>query len=127
MALIGIITYALFIFWIGGIVSIFIDSDHIFGLIGRKPSFKFSETYGRPFHTRTIFILVAYVISFFMGTFIYGFYKGILLGIGDGETLLLMLGLNIFTYLGSKYLGNKFFLRLIEQRKKWRKEKNEQK
>lgn len=119
----GIIAYSLFIFWMCGIISILIDCDHIFCLIGRKPCIKFSESYGRPFHTRTIFILVAFFVSIFVVSYVYGFYRGILFGIGEREVLLLMISLNLITYFGSKYLGSKFMYRLVRQRWKWRQEK----
>jgi len=121
--LIGGFIYALFVFWVCGSLSVLIDIDHIFVLIGRKPPFKLSESYGRPLHNRAIFALVAIIISFFMATFIDGFYRNILLGSGTGNAILLLIGLNIATYYIVKKIGLRFGKRLREQRRVWRQEK----
>ena len=125
--IIGIITYALFVFWVCGGISVLIDSDHILSLFGRKPPFKLSESYGRPLHTRIVFVLASFFVSIIVVSYVYGLYQRILLRLGEGEVLLLMIALNIFTYYIVKYLGNKFLWRLINQRCEWRVEKREEK
>jgi len=121
--LIGIIIYTLFVFWVCGIVSVFIDIDHIFVLIGRKSPIKLSESYGRPFHSRIVFALVAVAISFFMASFGYGFYRGILFGLDPRGSLLLMIGIVVGTFVGTKKIGNIFSKRLKNQRRLWKEEK----
>ena len=116
----GIIVYSLFVFWVCGIVAVLIDFDHIFVLIGRKPRFKLSDSYGRPFHNRAVFALVAVVISLCMATSFDGFYRGILSGLGFGGTVLLLIGMIIITYIVVKKVGNNFGERLREQRRLWR-------
>jgi hypothetical protein len=119
--IIGIILYSLFIFWFGGCISVLVDLDHIFVLIGRKPPYKFSESYGRPFHTRGIFIGIAVGISFVMASFGFRFYRGILQGVGEGTALLFLIGIIIVTGLVFRTVGNRLGRRLDRQRKVWKK------
>jgi hypothetical protein len=120
--LFGIIVYTLFVFWVCGCVSVFIDIDHIYSLIGRRPPFKISESYGRPFHSRTIFALVACGISFIIAAFLDGLYRAILLRLGIGGTILLLISIIIISGVVFYKVGNDFGNRLREQRKTWRKE-----
>lgn len=120
--MIGWILYALFVFWISGVISVLIDIDHIFVLTGRKPPIKFSDTYGRPLHSRVIFTLVAVGISFVMATFVDGLYREILLGCGVGGAILFLVGLIVITGVVTKKVGRNFGNKLREQRQVWRRD-----
>lgn len=113
----GLIGYALFIFWCCGIVSIFVDVDHIWNLFGKEPPVRFSDSFGRPFHTRTVFIIVAIIFSFIMVTFGNGFYEEILRIFGEEGSLLVMIILNVMTYYGSKRIGKQLSIKLYNRSK----------
>ena len=122
MMVYGFISYALFIFWCCGIVSIFVDVDHIWALFGRKPPIRFSNSFGRPLHTRTIFTFIAVIASFIMVTFGNGFYREILRIFGEGGSLLVMVFLNVISYYGSKRVGKRLGIELYNKRKIVRKD-----
>lgn len=113
----GFIGYALFIFWCCGIVSIFVDVDHIWALFGKEPPIRLSDSFGRPFHTRTVFIIVAIIFSFIMVTFGNGFYEEILRIFGEEGSLLVMIILNVMTYYGSKRIGKQLSIKLYNRSK----------
>ena len=112
----GFISYALFIFWCCGTISIFVDVDHVWSLLGKESSIRFSDSFGRPFHTRTIFTIIAVFASFIMVTFGNGFYREILRVFGEEGFLLVMVILNVITYYGSKRVGKKLGIRLYNKK-----------
>lgn len=116
MAFNGLIVYALFIFWCCGIVSIFVDVDHIWALFGKESPIRFSDSFGRPFHTRTVFIIVAIIFSFIMVTFGNGFYGEILRIFGKEGSLLVIVILNVMTYYNSERVGKRLSICLYNAR-----------
>ena len=112
----GFISYALFIFWYCGIISIFVDVDHIWALFGKEPPIRFSNSFGRPFHTRAIFTIIAVFVSFIMVAFGNGFYQEVLRIFGEGGSLLAMVLLNVITYYGSKRVGKRLGIKLYNKR-----------
>ena len=122
MGIDGLISYTLFIFWIGGCLSICVDIDHIFVIFGRKPPIKLSDSFGRPFHTRAIFTFVAIVGSFIVVTLANGFYREILFRFGEGGTIVFLVILIVLTYISSKFLGQRILKRMKRIRWHWRHE-----
>ena len=116
MAISGFFSYALFVLWYVGTVCVCVDFDHIFVILGRKSPIRLSESFGRPFHTRTVFTLVAIAACGFMVTFGNGFYRGVLLQFGEVGTIVFFATLIIITYGVSKYLGVEIQI-LIRDRK----------
>jgi hypothetical protein len=123
----GEIAYTLFVFWVCGSLSVLVDIDHIWTILERVSPIRFSESYGRPFHTRIVFIVVACIICFSIITLGNGFYRGILQQFGEGGTVVFFLLLIILTYIFSKYLGEKFFKRIVRIRWTWRNQKEKPK
>ncbi len=120
MTIIGTIGYALFVFWICGTSAVFVDIDHIWTILGRVCPIRLSESYGRPFHTRTVFVMVAIIISVIVVTFAHGLYEEILFGFGEIGTVIFFTTLIIITYISTKYLGRQLLHKMVVIRWHWR-------
>lgn len=116
------IAYTLFVFWVAGIISILVDVDHIWTLCKRVCPVRFSDSYGRPFHTNTIFVVVAIIGSILVVTFVDGFFRGVLQRVGAGETTLLLICLIGVTYYLSRDISEQLLARMKKIRSEWRNE-----
>lgn len=123
--MIGIVAYALFILWCCGTSSILVDFDHIWSIIGREPPITLCTGYGRPLHTRRVFIVFACICAGIMVTFGTGFYRGIVVFLGIEMVLLLMIVMNVVTYLFSKRLGKKLATIMLNHKRERRKLNND--
>lgn len=116
----GGLPYTLFVFWVCGSFSVLLDFDHIWMVLKRIPPIKLGVSYGRPLHTRTVFVVASCFIGLCVVTLADGLYRGILQGIGEGGTSVLFLCLIILTFVLTKYIGASFLKRMKRTRWLWR-------
>lgn len=101
------ISYALFLFWVFGLMSVLLDLDHLWKLYGYNPPVNLTDWDGRPLHDSIVCLIVSGICSVVFLALIYGLVGNIFGGFRKGIWLLIMLGLNIATYLTSWRLGSK--------------------
>jgi len=123
----GAISYTLFVFWICGSFSVLLDIDHLWTIFKRISPIRFSESYGRPLHTRMVFIVVSCVVSLCVVTLADGLYRGILQESGERGAIILFLCLIIITIILTKYIGRYFLNRMMRIRWNWRHNKEKPK
>jgi hypothetical protein len=100
--MIEFINISLFIFWISGIISVLVDMDHIWRIMGRKPPINYSKWNGRPLHTSIVFFCIAILCGFFVCTFVLRFYVQMATTMGELGILGVLCYLNIGTFIGLK-------------------------
>jgi hypothetical protein len=116
----GGLSYALFVFWICGSFSVLLDIDHIWMVLKRIPPIKLGESYGRPLHTRIVFIVASCLVGLCVVTLADGLYRGILQGLGDGGASILFLCLIVITFVFTKYVGGFLMKKMRMTRWLWR-------
>lgn len=106
------IAFALFLFWIFGLVSILFDLDHLWKLYGHTAPVNLTEWDGRPLHTPAVGFIVSGVCSVVFLAFIYGLVGSIYENFRTEIWLLILIGLNVATYLVAWRMGIKLNKRL---------------
>jgi len=106
------VTCALFLFWIFGIVSILFDLDHLWKLYGYSPPVNLTNWDGRPLHDSIVCLIVSGICSVVLSAFIYGLGGSLFENFRTPIWLMILIGLNVATYLVSWRLGIRLNKRL---------------
>ncbi len=106
------VSYALFLFWIFGLMSVLLDLDHLWKLYGYTPPINLTNWYGRPLHNSIVYLFVSGICSIVFLTLIYGLVGILFEAFREIVWMEILFGLNILTYLVSWRLGSKLNKRL---------------
>lgn len=61
----ALLAYTLLDFWIAGSSSVLVDCDHLWKYTGNEEPWNLTGWIGRPFHHPVVYLLLAFLLSFF--------------------------------------------------------------